>query len=93
VLLGVPAGVWQRPKIPGWGRVDTGWIENETGRVIRASGCRDQAWVLVSHTERPDALLLTGMSDGGGRVAFQSMGRSSSLTRFDFSEACGRQPN
>jgi len=93
VLLGVPAGVWQRPKIPGWGRVDTGWIENETGRVIRASGCRDQAWVLVSHTDRPDALLLTGMSDGGGRVAFQSMGRSSSLTRFDFSEACGRQPN
>ena len=91
VLLGVPAGVWRRPKIPDLGPVDQGWVENETGRIIRATGCRNDVWVLGSHTERPDTLLLEGLSAAGGRVTFQSMGRSSGLTRFDFGGHCSPQ--
>ena len=91
VLLGVPAGVWRRPEIPGLGPVDQGWVENETSRIIRASGCRNEVWVLVSHTQRADPLLLEGLRAAGGRVTLQSTGRASGLTRFDFSGRCNPQ--
>lgn len=88
VLLGVPAGLWRRPDVPGLGPVDQGWVENETGRIIRATECKNDVWVLVSHTERADTLLLEGLSAAGGRVTFQSVGRASGLTRFDFGGRC-----
>ena len=83
-LLGLPAGVWHRPKVPGADKVDVGWVDNEVRRIIRATGCPGTAWVLLSHSSGTDQLLLKGLAAAGGRVTFDRPAVVAGLTRFEF---------
>jgi len=88
-LLGVPAGVLRRPKGPGVGKVDVGWADNEVRRIVRATDCGGTAWVLLSHTQGADRLLLEGLVAAGGRVTLDVPAVVAGLTRFEFG-ASGR---
>jgi 4-amino-4-deoxy-L-arabinose transferase-like glycosyltransferase len=88
-VFGIPAGVWKRARLPGAGRVDVGWVENEVDRIERAGRCQGGAWVLLSHADRQDALLLRGLAESGGRERFRMTGLVASLTRFEFGRPSG----
>jgi hypothetical protein len=88
-LQGVPAGVWLRPRVPGAGKVDVGWVDNEVGRIRRAAGCRAVAWVLAAHSQGADELLLRGLKKGGGRVTFETQGLVASLSRWEMEPPAG----
>jgi hypothetical protein len=83
-LLGVPGGVWRRPHVPRVGRVDVGWVANEVNRIRRAARCQGGVWVLLSHANAQDRLLLAGLEEARGQVTYRTTGLVASLTRFDF---------
>jgi hypothetical protein len=82
-LAGVPAGVWHRPRVPGAGKVDVGWVDNEIGRMRRAAGCRGVAWVLTSHSTGADSVLIAGLRAAGDRATFAVGGLGANLSRFE----------
>ncbi len=82
-LMGVPTGVWHRPKLPDAGKVDVGWVDNEVRRIVRATGCQGAAWILLSHTEGTDRPLLKGLAAAGGRVTFDQQAVLAGLTRVE----------